>query len=206
MKLLLAGILAVALVAGWIPGTAHADVMAFTENGVITSGIGVNNPVNLSLVFSVGSDISVTALGAYFVQNDWKSPETVGLYDMSRNLLAFTTIQSTDTLLNGYLFRDITPVTLIAGQQYIVNAFVGNNAWSSGDSPILDSRITYDAHIYQYSSGFEFPTQTTTANGSAYYAPNFLLTTVPEPSTYALLCISLGVVGYARRKMGKGEA
>ena len=27
--------------------------------------------------------------------------------------------------------------------------------------------------------------------------------TVPEPSTYALLCISLGVVGYARRKMGK---
>lgn len=26
---------------------------------------------------------------------------------------------------------------------------------------------------------------------------------VPEPSTYALLCIGLGVVGYARRKMGK---
>ena len=26
---------------------------------------------------------------------------------------------------------------------------------------------------------------------------------VPEPSTYALLCISLGVVGYARKKMGK---
>jgi hypothetical protein len=28
---------------------------------------------------------------------------------------------------------------------------------------------------------------------------------VPEPSTYALLCISLGVVGYARRKMVKSE-
>jgi PEP-CTERM motif len=28
---------------------------------------------------------------------------------------------------------------------------------------------------------------------------------VPEPSTYALLCISLGVVGYARRKMVKRE-
>ena len=26
---------------------------------------------------------------------------------------------------------------------------------------------------------------------------------VPEPSTYALLCISLGVVGFARKKMGK---
>jgi hypothetical protein len=29
---------------------------------------------------------------------------------------------------------------------------------------------------------------------------------VPEPTTYALLCISLGVVGYARKKMGKREA
>ena len=27
---------------------------------------------------------------------------------------------------------------------------------------------------------------------------------VPEPSTYALLCISLGVVGYARKRMNKG--
>ena len=28
---------------------------------------------------------------------------------------------------------------------------------------------------------------------------------VPEPSTYALLCISLGVVGYARKRMAKSE-
>ena len=34
------------------------------------------------------------------------------------------------------------------------------------------------------------------------YAPT---TAVPEPSTYALLCIALGVVGYARRKMVKSE-
>ena len=30
-------------------------------------------------------------------------------------------------------------------------------------------------------------------------------TTVPEPSTYALLCVGLGVVGYARKKMSKTE-
>ncbi len=29
---------------------------------------------------------------------------------------------------------------------------------------------------------------------------------VPEPSTYALLCLSLGVVGYARRKMKSNES
>ena len=32
-------------------------------------------------------------------------------------------------------------------------------------------------------------------------APN----SVPEPSTYALICIGLGVVGYARKRMEKGE-
>ncbi len=29
---------------------------------------------------------------------------------------------------------------------------------------------------------------------------------VPEPSTYALLCVFLGVVGFTRKKMGKREA
>jgi hypothetical protein len=29
---------------------------------------------------------------------------------------------------------------------------------------------------------------------------------VPEPSTYALLCISLGVVGYARKRMNKAKS
>jgi PEP-CTERM motif len=48
------------------------------------------------------------------------------------------------------------------------------------------------------------------ADPGAVYAPDGLglsdsvnasVTTVPEPTTYALLCISLGVVGYVRRKM-----
>jgi PEP-CTERM motif len=30
---------------------------------------------------------------------------------------------------------------------------------------------------------------------------NASVTTIPEPTTYALLCLSLGVIGYARRKM-----
>lgn len=32
---------------------------------------------------------------------------------------------------------------------------------------------------------------------------NASVTTVPEPSTYALLCLSMGVVGFARKKMGE---
>ena len=51
-------------------------------------------------------------------------------------------------------------------------------------------------------NGFAMTVSVTPSGGTeAYYGPN--TSAVPEPSTYALLCISLGVVGYAKRKMGK---
>jgi PEP-CTERM motif len=42
-------------------------------------------------------------------------------------------------------------------------------------------------------------------NNSAPAIASVTATAVPEPSTYALLCISLGVVGFARKKMQKHE-
>lgn len=46
----------------------------------------------------------------------------------------------------------------------------------------------------------------TPASGNTWSAVQLQsATAVPEPSTYALLGISLGVVGYARRRMTKGE-
>ena len=43
----------------------------------------------------------------------------------------------------------------------------------------------------------------TAGGGESMQLTSFGPATVPEPSTYALLCISLGVVGYARKRMGK---
>ena len=46
------------------------------------------------------------------------------------------------------------------------------------------------------------PFEMTTAGGEAMLLTSMIaVNTVPEPSTYALLCISLGVVGFARRKI-----
>ena len=43
---------------------------------------------------------------------------------------------------------------------------------------------------------------TSAMTGSVTLAYNYTpAAVVPEPSTYALLCISLGVVGFAKRKM-----
>jgi hypothetical protein len=45
----------------------------------------------------------------------------------------------------------------------------------------------------------------TTADAGTYQLNNIQYEAVPEPSTYALLVISLGVVGYARKRMTKKE-
>jgi PEP-CTERM motif len=41
--------------------------------------------------------------------------------------------------------------------------------------------------------------------GGADAVASVSVTAVPEPSTYLLLCIALGVVGFARKKMGQGN-
>ena len=46
----------------------------------------------------------------------------------------------------------------------------------------------------------------TGSNIPNYWSGASFAPAVPEPSTYALLCISLGMVGIARKKMGKREA
>jgi PEP-CTERM motif len=44
-----------------------------------------------------------------------------------------------------------------------------------------------------------------TFTSSRTSAPDASITVVPEPSTYALLCLSLGVVGFARKRMVSKE-
>jgi PEP-CTERM motif len=79
-----------------------------------------------------------------------------------------------------------------------------NNAWGYYQGSI----VTTSGNTLQFS--YE---AVSTANGNPTTG-NFLdaaafgvgVNTVPEPSTYALLCISLGVIGFARKKMRKSEA
>jgi hypothetical protein len=98
--------------------------------------------------------------------------------------------------VSGYLFQSITPVALTAGQQYTLDAFVGNNDWSYGSTaPNQASDLTYNYHDYFYTDSLAFPTDTVTpagGPGGTYYGPNFEIATpvtaaVPEPASLALL-------------------
>ena len=75
-------------------------------------------------------------------------------------------------------------------------SYASDGSGSGGGFPSNESSYNNNVHTWSPPSLTSTP-QIMIINASA--------TAVPEPSTYALLCISLGVVGFARKKMAKGR-
>ena len=163
--------------------------------------MGADNPVNLGLSFTANSNFSVDSLGIYY-QPQLVASEQVGLYDFSTQaLLASTTVLLTDPETDGYLFHSITPVALTAGHEYVVDAFVGNNPWAYGPSPIQDSRVTYDGAPYIYTNTLAYPIYYYFIGGGAYYGPNFTIASaVPEPSSVSMFAVGLALAGFLHHR------
>jgi|SRR5579863_629602 len=185
---------------------AMADSIAFAPPSTPSDASGADDPVNLGLVFTANTTFSVDALG-FFDQSGLTSSEVVGLYNSSGTLLTSATVTLIDPLVGGYFFQSITPITLTAGNQYTVVAFVGPNDWSFGSThPTANADVTYNFHDYDYTSSLTFPTNTSSAAGGpsgTYYGPNFEIasgtTTTPEPG--ALMLLATGILGLgAKRK------
>ena len=167
---------------------AFGGAIAFSPPG----GLATNGPpsVNLGMVFTANTSITVTALG-FFDLSGLFAGETVGIFNTSGQLLASTNVQLSDPLVGGYFFRNITPLNLTAGNTYVVVALTGNNPWSySSANPIVNiPSITYLNSAYIYSTNLQFPIYNYPAS---YYGPNFL---VPEHiSSFTLLGSSIGVL------------
>jgi len=199
LKGLLAG--ALLLIATNAP-LAKADTVAWTPSGAVTTGTG--GSVNLGMVFTPNSDISVTGLGFYDLAG-LTGGATVALYDSDQFLLASTFVPLTSPIVDGYFFQGIRPVTLTAGDQYTVVEFTDSTAnnWGYGPTPATNANVTYNYRDYLYSGSLAFPTVTEESAGP-YYGPDFSFgsrTVIPEPSTILLLCTGLlGVAGTLRRK------
>jgi hypothetical protein len=183
---------------------AMASQIAFVPSGGIGSANENPGPVNLGMVFTPTQNIQVDSLGFYY-DTGLGSSEVVGLYNVtSQSLLASITVSSANPTIGSYLYSAITPVPLVAGQQYVVDEFVSGSLWEYGNTPTTDPGITYDGHDYIYSSQLEFPNSTVDAAGSAYYGPNFTYSSasVPEPGTCALTIFGFSsLFGLARRKL-----
>ncbi len=169
------------------PGAATSNGgLGFTPSGSVTPDNEANSPVNLGMVFTANVNFSISALG-FYVLPDLTGSETVGLFDSAGNLLASAVVSLADPQSNGYAFQSITPVALTAGDQYVVDAFIGNNDYGyASAAPIQNPDITFNYGDYLYTNSLAFPVS---QFGIAYYGPNFEIAspslTVTIPTTSA---------------------
>ena len=107
------------------PLRLSADSLAINPTGPLQSYNG-NGEID-GFAFGATSAMDVTALGI-FAGPSLSLPGgsfAVGLWTDSGTLLASTFVTSADPSQNSFFFHSITPVSLTAGQNYVVGAQVG---------------------------------------------------------------------------------
>ena len=74
---------------------------------------------------SGSANILVTAIG-YEVDRTSQQAAPAAIFDASGNVLAVASISSADTVSNGYYWKSISPLPLMAGSQYYIGGFHGS--------------------------------------------------------------------------------
>lgn len=211
-------VLAIALAAFGNAKAAAIAAVSFDSGDTLFSGLGYE----MGYVFTPTVDILVTDLGFYDLGGDGLSQShDVGIFDttVDLSLLASVTVASgtadplIGTLPNG-AFRYhslVTPLLLLANQTYAIAGIMGGSGTADAipydgfTNIAADPLITVDfvnGGRYTTSDVLVYPAGT--ASGQFYMAPNFLFTTVPEPSSVALMCIGgVAVLSWRIRKQAR---
>jgi PEP-CTERM motif len=201
MKLFLIGIITFALMAQGAMGTSHASI--------ILAHMAVDN--SYSFYISTSDTTTGTLAG---IGSNWLSPDTISTAALTPgvvNYLHITAYNDTGTagFLGDFTLSD-SGFTFANGSQYLLTNAVPNNWFvSTTDYGINVSPVTkIDPGINGfYTSSINQTADTiwasTTLDAQSVYFSTAITPTVPEPSTYLLLCISLGAVGFVRKKLYK---
>lgn len=200
--------------------------MAFTSSAALAQVAAVdwpgnpqhifnNGPYMMGYEFSVSIDQTAVALGAFDDQGDGFAigQHHVGLWTDSGTLLADTFVSSSDALQGHFRYASIAGVQLLAGQTYIVGAdnWGGNGdnwAWrEQGTMGLVEAPgIKHIQDKFTFGSGFVFPNQSEGTFRDGFYGGNLMVAAVPEPATYALMALGLGLVGVAGRRRATAAA
>ena len=170
---------------------AHGAGAATVPAVLTTSGnsnswrltIGANQSATIGWAFSVGAQaLEVDALGMYDNNADGMlDAHPVGLWNSSGTLLAQATVPAgtAATRVGSYRYVAIAPVTLAAGQTYVIGAYfapvVDICGGACGDVSLSGGTETYDARI-----AFAQSRQTLAIPGAGTLAFPGLNASVPE--------------------------
>ena len=182
-----------------LASAAQASVVFAPSGGLVTDH-DPGNPVSLGNVFTPTSSGLATSLGFYTPTTLIGGGETVALYDSVGTLLVSTFVAVPVYNAGQYYFQSIAPILLVAGQQYTVVNFVGQNAWAYG--PVSATGATFNYDSYNYGPTLAYTTSTN-GSGPAYLGPNLTISAVPEPATWAMMLAGFGMIGFGLRRRVK---
>jgi|HubBroStandDraft_6_1064221.scaffolds.fasta_scaffold472179_2 hypothetical protein len=173
--------------------------------------VGPTCCVSAGWLFTANTDATVIGLGTYWGGPDaFPHDQQVGLSDVSGSspvLLASTFVTGSETPVGEapWVFESIAPVTLNAGDDYIV-ASQGGADLGVAIPLIMNPALDYEFTMYSIlgtnaNSPLQIPTIPYIAEVT-YFGGNVLL--APEPSTWVMMFVGfaagLGFAGYRRVK------
>jgi len=204
-----------------VGASSAASVAAVdTPNGSLFAWrdiIGANQSATIGWSFQVGAqDLQLTALGAFDDAGDGlEDAHPVGIWTSGGVLLKQVTVPSGTggTLVGSYRYLSVSPVTLTAGQTYMLGEYfapvVDRCGTACGDASGVFGSQTFAPGVTFVQSrqnraiigpgSLAFPNLDAEI-AQSFFGPNFLMTTAdpissPEPASWGLAAV--GVVALA---------
>ncbi len=151
----------------------------------------------LGFEFDPTANILVTSLGSFFPTGA-VDIHGVTLWNASATVLATTTVTGTGT--EGFDYTAITPVLLLAGQDYVIGANTLSDDYALTGTFSTAAMIGYLGHVETSCAGVTpcYP-GTNTISGLNDFGANFTFTSsVPEPASATLVGAVLALLAFRR--------
>jgi hypothetical protein len=201
--------------------TLTALILALASPAMAAFSIVVDGYTNLPPNYSSSGTISTTPTGTYqILAQRFSTLSLLTNVNLTATLLMSQTTSGSPqvAIWSGSLSQPLSLITTLS----LASSFSGTlaNTTFTASGVTLPQSNTYWVTLTAPTGQYDWSTANGGTGGIYYNGTiwqniqqpgSFQMklvsspATVPEPSTYALLCISLGVVGFVRKKMVKSE-